>query len=110
MRGGVVPFKVFLSNSSAAFHGFNAFGEAIAFCDTLALADLTDKGDRTRTRGPAKARKHRTHEYRLRRRNARVRIPHLRPCDHSALDDHLRFGAEKSQLPQHKIGEFADLD
>ena len=53
---------------------------------------------------------HRPVVHRLRRRDRRVRIAHRRRGDHPALDDHRRLDAEERRLPQHQVGQLADLD
>ena len=49
-------------------------------------------------------------DHRLRRRNRRVAVAHHRAGDEAALDDQLRLDAEERRLPQHEVGELADLD
>ncbi len=53
---------------------------------------------------------HRARQHRLRRRDRRVRVAHRRPRDHAALDHRVRAHAEERRLPQHQVGELADLD
>ena len=71
---------------------------------------LRDERERDRLRRAAERAEHRPHEHRLRRRNRRVRVAHLRPRDEAALDDHLRLDAEELRPPQHEVGELAGFD
>ena len=53
---------------------------------------------------------HRTRQHRLRSRDGRVGIAHRGPRDHAALDHRVRPDTEERRLPQHQVGELADLD
>src|SRR5579862_4463804 len=86
LRQGVIPFKIFLSELSAAADGLNALAQAVATGDALALAGLADKGDRTKRRCLSETAEHRPHENGLRCRDARIGIAHLCPRDDAAFD------------------------
>ena len=47
---------------------------------------------------------------RLRRRERRIGIAHVRPVDQTALDDHLGLGAEELRLPEDEVGDLAFFD
>jgi hypothetical protein len=65
----------------------------------------------TAVRGrPAEGAEHRPVVHRLRRRDGGVRVAHRRRGDGAALDDQARLGAEEGRLPEHQVGELADLD
>ena len=73
-----------------------------ARCETNAM--LVDP-----TAPPVRA-EHRPHAQRLRRRNRRVRVAHLRPGDEAPLEDELGSHAEERRPPQDQVGPLADGD
>ena len=57
-----------------------------------------------------RAREHRPHQHRLRRRDRGVGVAHRRVGDRAALDHQPRPDREVRRVPQHEVGELADLD
>jgi hypothetical protein len=85
-----------LLSCSAAISGLSS-----AACET--------KGHRGLERAPEGA-EHRPVMHRLRRRDRGVGVAHRGGGDHAALEDQRRLDAEESRLPEHQVGELADLD
>ncbi len=61
-------------------------------------------------RGSGGGAEHRPRQHRLRGGDGGVRIPIAAPGDHAALDDGMRPDTEEGRLPQHQVGQLADLD
>ncbi len=53
---------------------------------------------------------HRPRQHRLRRGDRGVGVAHRGPGDHAALEHRVRAHPEEGRLPQHQVGELADLD
>src|SRR5580765_6792313 len=104
---GVVQLHVALAERTAAADGRQPLADAQPCRDAGVERGFRHERERDGFHRTAERAEHRTHQHGLWRRDGRVRIAHLRPCDESALDDQLRFDAEELRPPQDQIGELA---
>ena len=80
------------------------------FGDAGGLRSLRHKTDRRVFQRPAQGTKHGACVDRLRRWNRCVWIAHLRTCNGSTNQNHFRFYAKESRIPEDQVCAFADFD
>ena len=88
----------------------DALGEAQALGHAGGDRGLAQEGQRGLRPRAAVAAEHRPVVHRLRRRDAGIRVAHRGGGDEAAFQHQTRLDAEEGRLPEHQIGEFADLD
>mmetsp|Transcript_27196 Transcript_27196/g.56243 ORF Transcript_27196/g.56243 Transcript_27196/m.56243 type:complete len:751 (+) Transcript_27196:184-2436(+) len=112
---GIVQDHVEFAHGAAVRDAFHGLGEAVFFLHVaLSSRGGGHKGHRSVVGAGAAAglvgSKHGAHLDGLRGGDAGVGVSHLGPGDRASLDDHFGFRTEHARLPQHQIGELADLD
>src|ERR1700720_3448169 len=110
VRCCAVVHHVVLSNAAALAHRADHLFQSELCRNSGSHRSLRNKCKRRRASCRTETPEHRPVQYRLRRRDGRVRVSHCAPCDEPALHHHFRLRSEESRLPQHQVRKLPRLD
>lgn len=108
-RRAVVPYHILLADTAAAVYRDNRFSSPYA---SLIPASKAAWETKVRHASCLLFRERQTSadsRPAVSSGSKRWRLP-FRSDDHTAFDDHIRFGAEESRIPEHEISKFSLFD